>query len=64
MSESSEEYSVAWTALATGEGAAKGVLALEERITAPSERVALAQRARDTARWHLFVAETLELRQP
>lgn len=64
MSETSETYS-RWYDTATRAGDDAIHMTNNHRsIPAPSERAALAQRARQSARWMLYLAETLELRQP
>lgn len=64
MSESSETYS-RWYSNLERAGAEARVMTIEQAsLLGPSERYAIAQRARETARWLSYLAETMDLRQP
>lgn len=64
MSETSETYSRWYEALAVTETVAERMVIDHNEVTAPSERYALAERARRSARWLNHLAETMDLHQP
>lgn len=63
MSESSVFYNRWYTTMAEAGEDAQGMVRDHALLVAPSERAALAQRTRESARWMMYLAETLELRQ-
>lgn len=64
MSESSATYTRWWDVIHDAGSAAEEMVGQHAEVAAPSERFALAQRARDSARWLYYLADTLELQQP
>lgn len=64
MSETSEAYQALYGQIEEAGSIAREVHHDAPKVSAPSERLALARVARDTARWFSYVAETLELQSP